>query len=605
MTNGAMAFFEARLAEVAREVESALAALLRRAVLTGKRARLARKAARRDAPRGARRRESGCGLFLSSRRRGSSDARDKGPLIAGCALEFLHGYSLVHDDLPAMDDDDLRRGRPTVHKAFDEATAILAGDALLTLAFEVMASPRSIADAASRVELIAASGARRGCCRHGGRADARSLGGGPRRARRASRRRKGDPPPAGDEDRRPHRLRGRGRRHSGRRLGAASAKACANMAERSARPSRSATISWMSRRRRRCSGRRPARTPPRGRRRSSRRSASNGAKRERDALANRARRGLVGFRCSAPISCAPRRASRSSGAREADRRRHVAETQRAARGASRAIGASRARDERLDRGRRRVPGRMDRRARADRRRARDRHRHPCRASRPFSIAPTLPRSSPSTCRSGFRRGSAKSGRGPETPGPRPSRRAAILGVRHSVARRGRGAQTTHRLAPSRPRPPSRLAGCPNRPSCCFAGCGKSTFAVAHGGARNRPSLAAARLRSSSGARLLAAQRRAGIASSEEDQGTAQSRRLAGTKRHLARGRSADARAHRPPASRSRGGRSPRRARAVVHRAAHSRGKGQALPRSARSRRLRPSDRHLGVTLEKGRIMRRD
>jgi farnesyl diphosphate synthase len=52
-----------------------------------------------------------------------------------CALEFIHTYSLIHDDLPAMDDDDLRRGRPTVHKAFDDATAILAGDALLTLAF--------------------------------------------------------------------------------------------------------------------------------------------------------------------------------------------------------------------------------------------------------------------------------------------------------------------------------------------------------------------------------------------------------------------------------------------------------------------------------------
>ena len=57
-----------------------------------------------------------------------------------CALEMIHAYSLVHDDLPAMDDDDLRRGRPTLHKAFDEALAILAGDALLTLAFEVLAS---------------------------------------------------------------------------------------------------------------------------------------------------------------------------------------------------------------------------------------------------------------------------------------------------------------------------------------------------------------------------------------------------------------------------------------------------------------------------------
>jgi len=58
-------------------------------------------------------------------------------LDLACALEMIHTYSLIHDDLPGMDDDDLRRGRPTLHKAFDEATAILAGDALLTLAFEV------------------------------------------------------------------------------------------------------------------------------------------------------------------------------------------------------------------------------------------------------------------------------------------------------------------------------------------------------------------------------------------------------------------------------------------------------------------------------------
>ena len=56
---------------------------------------------------------------------------------AGCAIELVHCYSLVHDDLPAMDDDDMRRGRPTVHKAFDDATAVLTGDALLTLAFEL------------------------------------------------------------------------------------------------------------------------------------------------------------------------------------------------------------------------------------------------------------------------------------------------------------------------------------------------------------------------------------------------------------------------------------------------------------------------------------
>ena len=61
-------------------------------------------------------------------------------LPAACAIEMIHAYSLIHDDLPAMDDDDLRRGNPTCHRAFDEATAILAGDALLTLAFETVAT---------------------------------------------------------------------------------------------------------------------------------------------------------------------------------------------------------------------------------------------------------------------------------------------------------------------------------------------------------------------------------------------------------------------------------------------------------------------------------
>ncbi len=78
---------------------------------------------------------------------------DDGAAVAGAALEFIHCYSLVHDDLPAMDDDDLRRGQPTVHKAFDEATAILAGDALLTLAFDVIADERVHADAAVRLRL--------------------------------------------------------------------------------------------------------------------------------------------------------------------------------------------------------------------------------------------------------------------------------------------------------------------------------------------------------------------------------------------------------------------------------------------------------------------
>ncbi|HYD98744.1 MAG TPA: farnesyl diphosphate synthase [Alphaproteobacteria bacterium] len=75
---------------------------------------------------------------------------------AAAAVELVHCYSLVHDDLPAMDDADLRRGKPTVHKAFDEATAILAGDGLLTMAFEVLANPETHEDPQVRINLVAA-----------------------------------------------------------------------------------------------------------------------------------------------------------------------------------------------------------------------------------------------------------------------------------------------------------------------------------------------------------------------------------------------------------------------------------------------------------------
>jgi farnesyl diphosphate synthase len=75
-------------------------------------------------------------------------------LRAGAAIEMIHCYSLIHDDLPAMDDDDLRRGQPTCHMKFDEATAILAGDALLTKAFEVLGEPETHADPAVRAELV-------------------------------------------------------------------------------------------------------------------------------------------------------------------------------------------------------------------------------------------------------------------------------------------------------------------------------------------------------------------------------------------------------------------------------------------------------------------
>jgi farnesyl diphosphate synthase len=77
-------------------------------------------------------------------------------LQAAAAVELIHAYSLVHDDLPAMDNSDLRRGRPTCHKQFDDATAVLAGDALLTLAFEVLAQSDTHGDPAVRCELVAA-----------------------------------------------------------------------------------------------------------------------------------------------------------------------------------------------------------------------------------------------------------------------------------------------------------------------------------------------------------------------------------------------------------------------------------------------------------------
>jgi geranylgeranyl diphosphate synthase, type II len=83
---------------------------------------------------------------------------------AGCAIEFIHTYSLIHDDLPALDNDDLRRGKPTCHKQFNEATAILAGDALLTLAFEVLsylfASPERCVQVIR--EISSAAGTRNG-----------------------------------------------------------------------------------------------------------------------------------------------------------------------------------------------------------------------------------------------------------------------------------------------------------------------------------------------------------------------------------------------------------------------------------------------------------
>lgn len=86
-----------------------------------------------------------CGLF---------NVDQAAALRVATAIECIHVYSLIHDDLPCMDDDDLRRGKPTVHKAFDEATAVLAGDALHALAFELLADPETHPDAFVRAELV-------------------------------------------------------------------------------------------------------------------------------------------------------------------------------------------------------------------------------------------------------------------------------------------------------------------------------------------------------------------------------------------------------------------------------------------------------------------
>jgi geranylgeranyl diphosphate synthase type II len=97
-------------------------------------------------------------------------------LPLACALEFIHTYSLIHDDLPAMDNDDKRRGKPTCHVQFDEATAILAGDALLTLAFEILAAQPAPGARLTSIPLVAGhcpDRLRRRFQRHDRRADAR------------------------------------------------------------------------------------------------------------------------------------------------------------------------------------------------------------------------------------------------------------------------------------------------------------------------------------------------------------------------------------------------------------------------------------------------
>jgi farnesyl diphosphate synthase len=144
--------FTRRLSTVAAEAESALERLLGASMLPGEIARPERlMAAMRHSVLGGGKRLR---PFLVVESAALFGVTGQGPLLAGCALECLHCYSLVHDDLPSMDNDDLRRGKPTVHKAYDEATAILVGDALLTLAFDILARDEVSADASVRVELV-------------------------------------------------------------------------------------------------------------------------------------------------------------------------------------------------------------------------------------------------------------------------------------------------------------------------------------------------------------------------------------------------------------------------------------------------------------------
>jgi farnesyl diphosphate synthase len=145
--------FGERLAACAAAIEAILDRVLSGDATDGEICRPARLvAAMRHAMLGGGKRLRPFLTFETARLLGGDEG---GALRAGAAIELVHGYSLVHDDLPAMDDDDVRRGRPSVHRAFDEATAILAGDALLTLAFETMTKAATHADPSVRLRLVA------------------------------------------------------------------------------------------------------------------------------------------------------------------------------------------------------------------------------------------------------------------------------------------------------------------------------------------------------------------------------------------------------------------------------------------------------------------
>lgn len=151
---GDTARFQQAIADTAQEIEALLGRLLTPRPEAGEISRPARLLeAMRYATLGGGKRIR---PFLVTETAQLLGAERSHALHVGAALECIHCYSLVHDDLPAMDDDALRRGRPTVHKAFDDATAILAGDALLTFAFDILSRPECHPAEGVRIALIAA-----------------------------------------------------------------------------------------------------------------------------------------------------------------------------------------------------------------------------------------------------------------------------------------------------------------------------------------------------------------------------------------------------------------------------------------------------------------
>jgi len=152
--NGKISPFLSRLEATAKDTDDLLDQLLSGSPAPGELARPARlmEAIRYSSLGGGKRFRP----FLVVESAGLFEVPRPQALMAGAALECVHCYSLVHDDLPAMDNDDLRRGQPTAHKKFDEATAILAGDGLLTFAFDILSRTQTHPDPAVRVELVSA-----------------------------------------------------------------------------------------------------------------------------------------------------------------------------------------------------------------------------------------------------------------------------------------------------------------------------------------------------------------------------------------------------------------------------------------------------------------